>query len=79
MNIEIMNKIMVDNPTEFDKGDTIGFIGNELNATFIVVGENHVFLHAFCIQNGDYVGINKNPLADNLKQIELISTNEVVK
>lgn len=72
MNIEIKLKSLTENPTEFEKGDVIKFIQNELDTAFLVVGENDLFLHTFCLQGGAYIGINKNPHADNLKAIEKI-------
>jgi hypothetical protein len=73
MNIEILMKSKVDNPTEFEAGDIIQYDGNALNTKCLVVGENHLFLHSFCIETGGYYGINKNPKADNLKVITKIN------
>jgi hypothetical protein len=69
MNIEILMKSKVDNPTDFSIGDIFQFNGNALNTKCLVVGENHLFLHSFCIETGMYYGINKNPKTDNLKSI----------
>lgn len=72
MNIEILHKSKVNNPTDFDKGDVLEVIGNKLDSRWLVVGEDNLFLHTFWIQTGDYLGINKDLNTDNLKQFRVV-------